>query len=195
VRPVLAAGNWLPAPAGDGEPWWWSTGGHTEAAGSEDSVEWTIASLRNEVQQLRQSLMTKEATNSVRARGRAGAADPQNTAATNTSWWDLAAEENASTSVAKTAQRVCSEEEKAAMSPKWLQSDGSRFEQMCSVYSPPPEYQAMGDMPPPDMWKPEEGTPDCCDPGQSCEVAGFRILENYLTLYSLCVSTANWTAT
>jgi hypothetical protein len=79
------------------------------------------------------------------------------------------------------------------MHPKWLQ-DGSRLEQMCSVYSPPAEYKAIGDMPPPAMWKPEEGTPECCDDGQSCEVAGFRILENFLTMYSLCVPTANWTA-
>jgi len=101
-------------------------------------------------------------------------------------------QQNASTRVA-TAQRVCTAEDKAAMSSKWLQ-DGSRLEQMCSVYSPPPEYKATGDMPPPAMWRPEHGTPDCCDAGQSCEVAGFRILENYLTLYSLCVPTANWTA-
>lgn len=100
--------------------------------------------------------------------------------------------QNATRTVA-TTQRTCTEEEKAAMSHKWLQG-GSRLDQMCSVYTPPVEYEAMGDMPPPALWIPEEGTPECCDAGQSCEVAGFRILENYLTLYSLCVPITNRTA-
>jgi hypothetical protein len=188
--------------AGD-DAWWLSDEKPDVSRPKEDALEWTIASLRNEVQELRQTLKAEEARGALATRGRASAqprsleiSSPANATAELQEGAATApgakATQKASTSAA-TSQRVCTAEDKAAMSPKWLQ-DGSRLEQMCSVYSPPPEYKSMGDMPPPNMWRPEEGTPKCCDAGQSCEVAGFRILENYLTLYSICVP-ANWTAT
>jgi len=186
-KPALAAAQ-LGGGAGDTARW--SSDLQPEGSKSQGALEWTIASLRNEVHQLRQTLNARDAASSLSTRFTATAAHEHEGAATASSGQ---APQSGSMTVV-TAQRVCTAEDKATMNPKWLQ-DGSRLEQMCSVYSAPPEYKSQGDMPPPTMWRPEEGTPECCDAGQSCEVAGFRILQNYLTLYSLCVPTANWTAT
>lgn len=185
-RQPLAAAQ-LGGGLGDGTGW--SSDHYPDASRSKDALEWTIASLRNEVQMLRQTLNAKEDTDSLGSQGKV-TSEAHDGAATASAAEAL---QNASMSAA-TTQRACTAADKAAMNPKWLQ-DGSRLEQMCSVYSPPPEYKSMGDMPPPAMWKPEDGTPECCDAGQSCEVAGFRILENYLTLYSLCVPQAKSTGT